>query len=609
MTRLLPQVDNAAIVKRDEGNPFLHQRALGIAQGWVRQIENTFEFSSSGEFMMSRRFSRFVPASISLVALLAFTLAGAALPAQAQTYTKLYDVPGGSGISNPDSMAVAQGRDGDMYATSPYGGTDYGTLFKFTPSGTVSIVNDSPIGYFVVSGVTLGTDGNLYGTDQDGGPSGGGCGFAGCGQIYKVTPAGAETVLYNFTNTAGDGYDPQSAPIQATNGKFYGTTPYSAGNYISVAYSITSAGAFSTVHTFANSEGQNVYAGFVQGSDGNLYGVAQTQGANGFGTIFKMTTAGVVTVLHSFDAVDGENPYYPLIQASDGNFYGVANGGTGDGAGVIFKITPSGTYTVLHNFVMATEGGNPSSSLVQATDGKLYGVTPSWGPLNGGTIYSITTSGTFSVLYSFDGTDVTNGYEPSSPLKQNTNGKLYGETYYGGTATVCNIFGCGVIYSLDMGLKAFVSLESTSGKEGVKVNILGQGFTSTSVVKFGGTTATAVTRSGSTFLTATVPAAALTASVTVATGKTTLTSSQTFKVTPTQTTFAPPSGPVGTSVTITGTGLLQTSKVTFNKVSATFTVVSDTEVTATVPTGATTGKVALTTKGGSATSTTSFTVN
>jgi uncharacterized repeat protein (TIGR03803 family) len=550
----------------------------------------------------SRMFSAFMAA----MAILALTVA--AIPAQAQTYKKLYDAPAGTGISSPEAQAIAQGRDGSMYTTSPYGGTDYGTLFKVTPSGKVTVVNNTGVGYFVVSGVTLGTDGNFYGTDQDGGPTGGGCGFSGCGQLYKVTPKGAETVVYNFTNSTTDGDDPQSAPIEGTDGKFYGTTPYSAGYYISIAYSITSGGKFSTLHTFTNAEGQNVYAGLVQGTDGNFYGVAQTQGANGFGTIYKMTPSGTVTVLHNFTSTDGNYPYYPLVQASDGNLYGVAGGGTGSGSGVIFKITPNGTYTVLRN-LNTTDGSSPGSSLVQATDGKLYGVTSLDGPLNGGTIYRITTTGNFSVLHSFDGTNVIDGYNPASPLRQNTNGKFYSDTYYGGTSTVCGGYGCGVVYSLDMGLKPFVSLVTTSGKEGAKIGILGQGFSSSSIVKFGRVQASSFTREGNTYIAATVPVGALTGKVTVTTGATALTSAQTFRVKPTLLSFNPSSGKVGTPVAIAGTAFMQTTKVTFGGVAATkFTVNSDNHVTANVPTGAVSGKIVVRTKGGSAASTTDFTV-
>jgi hypothetical protein len=156
----------------------------------------------------------------------------------------------------------------------------------------------------------------------------------------------------------------------------------------------------------------------------------------------------------------------------------------------------------------------------------------------------------------------------------------------------------------------FISLVNvTNGKEGSQVGILGQGFSSSSVVKFGDTAATTITRTGTTFIMATVPTGALTGNVTVTTGSATLTSNKQFKVAPTFGSFTPPSGPVGTSVTITGTGLTQATKVTFNAVSASFTVNSDSQLTATVPTGATTGKITVTTKGGSATSSTSFTVN
>ena len=282
---------------------------------------------------------------------------------------------------------------------------------------------------------------------------------------------------------------------------------------------------------------------------------------------------------------------------------------------MIFKITPSGHYTVLYNLNGTTDGNGPGS-LVQATDGKLYGTTNNECTGNSGTIFSVTTSGTFTTLYSSTGG--TDGAFPVSPLRQHTNGLLYGTTYAGGdlndcSSVVCGIFeylGCGLVYSLDIGAAPFASLVSTSGKEGAKIGIRGQGFTVASVVKFGGTQATAVTRSGTTFLSATVPAAALTGSVTVTTGATTLTSNNIFRVTPTFPSFNPTSGPVGTPVVLSGTGLAQTTKVTFGRVAATtVTVNSDTQVTANVPTGATTGKITITTAGRSVTSRTNFTVN
>lgn len=471
--------------------------------------------------MFKSHFARFVFAA-TFCAVLTVTLL--ASPTQAQTFSVLYNAPGGSGVGYIAAEAIAQGRNGDMYTTSEDGGTIDGTLFSFTPSGAVSIVDDTSFGYFTLSGATLGADGNLYGSDQDGGT--GVCGTAACGRVYKVSPTGVLTVLHNFVGT--DGQDPHAPPILGTNGKYYGTAPTSAaGSGISTAYSVTSSGTFTFLHTFASAEGQLVYGGLVQGSDGNLYGTSAAGGANGLGTIFKMTTAGVVTVLHSFAGTDGNASYWPLIQASDGNYYGVTYLGGANNEGVVFKITSTGTYTVLHSLNNANgDGQSPNSSLVQGTDSKLYGVTAQGPSGVNGTIFSITTTGTFKLLHTFSGTD---GANPSTPLIQNTNGVFYGATSGGGSATVCN-GGCGVIYSLNTGAKAFITLQSTSGKVGTKVGIIGQGFSAASVVKFNGVAATSVTRTGTTYLTATVPAGASNGFVTVTTGTTTLTSTVKFTV-------------------------------------------------------------------------------
>ena len=165
-----------------------------------------------------------------------------------------------------------------------------------------------------------------------------------------------------------------------------------------------------------------------------------------------------------------------------------------------------------------------------------------------------------------------------------------------------------MLFELDMGLGPFVSLLPTVAKEAKTVEFLGQGFTGATAVSFNHTPA-AFDVVSDTYLTATVPSGATTGFVTVTTPGGTLTSSTKFLVTPQFTSFNPPSGPAGTPVTITGIGLTQTSKVTFGGVKATtFQVNSDTQVTATVPTGALTGKIVVTTPGGTASSATSFTV-
>jgi uncharacterized repeat protein (TIGR03803 family) len=209
------------------------------------------------------------------------------------------------------------------------------------------------------------------------------------------------------------------------------------------------------------------------------------------------------------------------MQAADGNLYGTTVQGGFSSAGVIFKITTGGTYTTLHNFNGTSDGNQGYSGLVQATDGNLYGVSGMGGASSVGTLYKITTGGTFSVLHNFDS---THGANPQSYLTQDTNGILYGDAQLGGTEND------GVFYSLDLGLAPFVRLVSTAGKVGSKIGILGQGFSKTSVVKFGGVQVKTFTLEGTTYISATVPVGAIDGKVTVTTGSTELTSSQTFIV-------------------------------------------------------------------------------
>jgi uncharacterized repeat protein (TIGR03803 family) len=563
------------------------------------------------------------------------------LSMSAQTFTTLHSFDATDG---QDPMrGLVQATNGDLYGTT-YGGVhdsgeiDYGTVFKITPSGTLTtLYTFCPTDENCTDGVNpdgvliLDTNGNLYGTTFAGGANS-------AGTVFKITPSGTLTTLYSFCSQSGctDGANPAGGLVEATNGDLYGTTYGGGANTTCLpgvlesgcgtVFKITLSGTLTTLYSFCSrsgcTDGSYPTAALIQATNGNLYGTtnlgANNQGGYG-GTVFEITPSGKLTKLYSFcsktDCADGEVPNGGLVQASNGDFYGTTfyGGGAASPYGTVFKITPTGTLTTLHIFDV-TDGTNPGGTLIQATDGNLYGTTYQHGTDNGGggggTIFKITPSGALTTLYNFcSRSECTDGTEPEvAGLVQDTNGTFYGTTLYGGANSTTCAYGCGTVYSLSVGLGPFVEIQQTSGKEGSKVGILGQGFGSSSVVKFDGTKATTIVLSGTTFITATVPAGALTGAVTVTTGTTTLTSTKAFKVLPTITSFSPTSGPVGTSVTITGTGLEQTSKVAFDGKSATFTVVKNTEVTADVPTGTATGKITVTTKGGSATSATSFTV-
>jgi len=518
--------------------------------------------------------------------------------AHAQTPGLLYSFdPIDEGVFGPFPQSVmAQGPDGNIYGTTDTGGANsFGGMFMVTPSGAETKLHDftSAEGTHCNMGLTLGNDGNFYGACLDGGTNNE-------GELYRMTSSGVLTILYSFTNVNGDGAEPDAPPIQASDGNFYGGTLAGGAHNDGVIYKMTPAGVVTIIHSLAYpAEGGSVGGALVQGSDGNLYGTTE-EGAG----IFKVTTTGKYTVIHALSASDGQVPLSALIQGSDGNFYGTTSLGGSAGDGTIFKVTPAGAFTVVHNFDPTIDGqGDPWNALVQATNGSYYGVSFRSG-LSGqnsyGGLFKLTSKSAYSSLYLFDGTV---GANPGSALIQHTNGLLYGNTESQGG------FNGGSIYSLNVGAKPFCSLLNGLGSIGTSIGILGQGFTSSSVVKFGGVPATSVVLNGSAYLTAVVPAGALTGAVTVTSGASALTSKQMFHVTPVFKTFSPTSGPVGTPVKITGTGLTQTIKVAFNGVSAVFAVNSDTQVTATVPSGATSGRITITTKGGSAASTKIFSVN
>jgi uncharacterized repeat protein (TIGR03803 family) len=512
---------------------------------------------------------------------------------QAQTFTDLYDFNCNTdGCNGRYPGRIAQGRDGNLYSTMPGGGNpNLGTIFNIAPGGVFNKIYNfaGSDGYGPFSGLTLGTDGNFYGaTYNDGGN--------GYGTLFKITPGGTLTTLHNFTAAEEGGA--YGTPVASKTGTYYGVT------YYGKAYSITPSGTFKLL---PNPIDSSSFAPLILGSDGNFYGTTITGGTNGRGSVFRMSTSGAITTIYSFDYTHGSEPYGPVVQGSDGYLYGTtaAGGSMAHSTGVVFKLSTKGVITVLHEFdnTSMTDGYQPLSGLVAATDGNFYGATSSGaygGATQYGVLFKITKTGTYTVLHNFDS---THGAQPISELFQSTNGVIYGETQSGAS-------GGGVFYSWNAGIAAFVSLVGfPAGSAGTVVQILGQGFNSASSVKFG-TGSASFTIGSDTYMTATVPANGTTGAVTVTTSGGVLKSAQNYKVIPLITSFSPTSGPVGSPVTINGSGFVGASKVTFGGVKATTYSVNSagTQITATVPTGAVTGKIGVTTTGGTASKGT-FTVN
>jgi uncharacterized repeat protein (TIGR03803 family) len=195
-----------------------------------------------------------------------------------------------------------------------------------------------------LAGLIQGTDGNFYGTAGFGGANGG------YGTVFKVTPAGTLTDLYNFCSQSDctDGDSPTGGIIQGTNGMFYGITNVGGTNGDGTLFKMTSSGKLTTLYNFCSkngcTDGSRPFAGLIQATNGNLYGTTSLGGTNGnYGTVFKITPGGKLTTLYSFCAqsgcTDGANPEGKLVQSTDGNFYGTtfAGGANGD-YGTLFEM-------------------------------------------------------------------------------------------------------------------------------------------------------------------------------------------------------------------------------------------------------------------------------
>lgn len=447
-------------------------------------------------------------------------------------------------------------------------------------------------------------------------------------------------VLHNFEST--DPY-PGATLVQGTDGNFYGTTIQGGGDMgvAGTAFRITADGVFTNIHNFDYTDAGNPNS-LILGTDGNFYGTSSVGGANELGAIFRMTPGGTVTTIYSFchnvPCTDGYEPLAGLVEAIDGNFYGVttaggnvgACGSAGQGCGTIFRITRSGEYTVLFSF-NGENGAGSRASLILGLDGDLYGTSQIGGSNCGshcGMVYKVTSNGVLTTVYNFcSHKGCPDGSMPNAGLLLGEDGNFYGTTYTGGINNFCTGGGCGTVFRLTPNgvlttLYNFCSQNAcTDGVQPITALIQGNDGNFYSTTPLGGShgngTAFEITPAGvlttlhdfcaqagctdgaetdwplvqgtdGTFYGTTEPGG----TYNYGTAFSLSTGLDPFVA------FVNGAAKAGQTVGILGQGFTGTTDVSFNGVSANFSVRSDTFLTAIVPTGAATGLVSVTTPGG-----------
>ena len=348
----------------------------------------------------------------------------------------IYSFAGGTDGANPDG-SLLQATDGNFYGTTANGGVSgNGTVFKLTPAGTETVLYafaGGTDGANPEGSVIQAADGNLYGTTSGG--------ASGNGTVFKVTLAGVETVLYAFAGGT-DGAYPFGSLIQANDGNLYGATAGGGFSNDGTVFKMTLAGTKIVLHAFTGgTDGANPQGSLVQSPDGSLYGTTASGGASSDGTVFKVTPGGTETVLYAFaGGTDGANPGGSLLLVGN-NLYGTTPSGGASDDGTVFNVTLAGTETVLYAFAGGTDGSSPYGSLLQANDGTLYGTTAGGGTSSAGTVFELTLTGAETVVYAFTGAG-TDGANPEGSLLQAIDGSLYATTYSGGAS------GNGVVFKL-----------------------------------------------------------------------------------------------------------------------------------------------------------------
>lgn len=341
------------------------------------------------------------------------------------------------------ASVFCRGQVPELWGMTSDGGLNAnGTIFKVNGDGTDSMVvhnfidtTGNAMGQMPFRGLLLHSNGLIYGVTYFGGIDNEGVLFS----FDRST--GTYAVLHDFY--IWDGNYPSCNLIECSNGVIYGTTELGGINGGGTIFSFNPiTNMHVKLYDMPDSTGRGCTGSLVESNSGILYGLAQGGGMYNDGVIFSYDIlSNSYTKIFDFDSINGKYPYGSLIQASNGKLYGMTNQGGASNLGVLFSFDPVGnSFNKLYDFVSAT-GSYPESSLVQASNGKLYGTTTFGGSYNLGTIFSYDlVNNSHLNLYNFD--YLINGGLPSGSLIEASDGKLYGMALGGP--------GNGVVFNYDI---------------------------------------------------------------------------------------------------------------------------------------------------------------
>jgi uncharacterized repeat protein (TIGR03803 family) len=391
------------------------------------------------------------------VLILGLTFLAAPLPAQ--TLTTLHAFAGGTDGALPFDGVVRDDK-GNLYGTTGYGG-DPSCNSNFTPSGCGTVYKLDPAGReTILHAFTGASDGqvpttqvllsgnNLYGTTSQGGD-------AATGTVFELNPKGQKIARYSFQGGT-DASSPFAGLIQE-GGAIFGTGYFGGTNGDGAVFALNCSPAATcrevVLHSFVGgpNDGSNPNSALVRQSSAlvgsTVYGGSGTCN-NGFavgcGTVYKLTQSGE-TLLHTFKGTDGTYPGV-LIPAGTSGFYGITGQGGSSGNGTVFHLSSSGVVTTLYSFMGGSDGAFPGG-LIEDSLGHLFGTTYNGGATSNGTIFELSPNGqgawTETVLYSFTNGADGGGPQPGIVLDQQ-NHTIYGSTVAGGDPS-CS---CGTVFSL-----------------------------------------------------------------------------------------------------------------------------------------------------------------